>query len=205
MKWLWLAVFLPYSCVFSELMPSQSEHRSSRSVHSVQHFTLLRKTQLKLPPFTQAMAAVDSLAHGSCPRRHRPRYRGHIFRLNVHFRPKHRMEGFGHPHRGQAAFASRTAPIRSLSIVQVFNCRPQLVLTPTLSTRPHIPLAEVFSDHFLDKLFDLVEQTRNMQDETFNYSVIKLIVRVLFPSVIWCLRVAPDCAQRAIHGRRAYY
>jgi len=40
----------------------------------------------------------------------------------------------------------------------------------------------VFDDHFLDKLFDLVEQTRGMHDETFNYSVIKLIVRVPFLS-----------------------
>lgn len=34
----------------------------------------------------------------------------------------------------------------------------------------------VFTDDFIDRLFDLVEQTRDMQDETFNYSVIKLIV-----------------------------
>jgi hypothetical protein len=34
----------------------------------------------------------------------------------------------------------------------------------------------IFDDSFIDYLFDLVEQTRNMQDETFNYSVIKLIV-----------------------------
>jgi hypothetical protein len=116
------------------------------------------------------------------------------------------MEGFGHSHRGEAAFSSRTAPIRSLSIVQVDNCRPQLVPTPTLPTHPHLLLAEVFNDHFLDKLFDLVEQTRNMQDETFNYSVIKLIVRVPFPPVFFCrLRVASDCSQRTIHGRRVYY
>jgi len=38
---------------------------------------------------------------------------------------------------------------------------------------------EVFDDSFIDYLFDLVEQTRHMQDETFNYSVIKLIVCVL--------------------------
>ena len=37
----------------------------------------------------------------------------------------------------------------------------------------------IFGDDFIDRLFDLVEQTRNMQDETFNYSVIKLIVRPL--------------------------
>ena len=49
-----------------------------------------------------------------------------------------------------------------------------------LFTRPHLTSTEVFNDHFLDKLFDLVEQTRSMHDETFNYSVIKLIVRLMF-------------------------
>ncbi|KAJ7076503.1 hypothetical protein B0H15DRAFT_595737 [Mycena belliarum] len=34
----------------------------------------------------------------------------------------------------------------------------------------------IFDDPFIDYMFDLVEQTRQMQDETFNYSVIKLIV-----------------------------
>ena len=34
----------------------------------------------------------------------------------------------------------------------------------------------IFHDAFLDYLFDLVEQTRLMQDDTFNYFVIKLIV-----------------------------
>ncbi|KAJ7121079.1 hypothetical protein C8R44DRAFT_540530, partial [Mycena epipterygia] len=34
----------------------------------------------------------------------------------------------------------------------------------------------IFDDAFIDYMFDLVEQTRQMQDETFNYSVIKLIV-----------------------------
>ena len=40
--------------------------------------------------------------------------------------------------------------------------------------------SEIFEDSFIDHLFDLVEQTRSMQDETFNYSVIKLIVSILF-------------------------
>ncbi|KAG6333473.1 hypothetical protein ID866_5622 [Astraeus odoratus] len=34
----------------------------------------------------------------------------------------------------------------------------------------------VFSDPFIDNLFDLVEQTRFVPDESFNYSVIKLLV-----------------------------
>lgn len=45
----------------------------------------------------------------------------------------------------------------------------------------------MFNDDFIDHLFDLVEQTREMHDETFNYSVIKLIVgfpRVLFQFLV---------------------
>ncbi len=38
----------------------------------------------------------------------------------------------------------------------------------------------MFDDGFIGYLFDLVEQTRDIQDETFNYSVIKLIVGLLF-------------------------
>jgi hypothetical protein len=49
-----------------------------------------------------------------------------------------------------------------------------------LTPLPYFRSTEVFNDTFLDKLFDLVEQTRNMQDETFNYSVIKLIVGIPF-------------------------
>ena len=39
-------------------------------------------------------------------------------------------------------------------------------------------MLEVFDDVFIDYLFDLVEQTRYMHDDTFNYSVIKLIVSI---------------------------
>ena len=39
---------------------------------------------------------------------------------------------------------------------------------------------DVFDDMFIEHLFDLVEQTRNQYDETFNYAVIKLIVRPQF-------------------------
>ena len=36
----------------------------------------------------------------------------------------------------------------------------------------------VFNDAFIDRLFELVEVTRDMQDETLNYCLIKLIVRI---------------------------
>jgi hypothetical protein len=38
----------------------------------------------------------------------------------------------------------------------------------------------VFNDPFIDRLFELVEVTRDMQDETLNYCLIKLIVRIAF-------------------------
>jgi hypothetical protein len=41
-----------FSRVLGELMPRLLEHRSSCSVHAVQHFTLPRPTQPKLSPFT---------------------------------------------------------------------------------------------------------------------------------------------------------
>ncbi|CAK5263316.1 unnamed protein product [Mycena citricolor] len=60
------------------------------------------------------------------------------------------------------------AKLRSLCIRLVYEvCRVQKFSTHDL---------KIFDDKFLDYLFDLVEQTRNMQDEVFNYSCIKLIV-----------------------------
>ena len=49
------------------------------------------------------------------------------------------------------------------------------VLFSDIGADPYLPPG-IFDDDFIDYLFDLVEQTRYMQDETFNYSVIKLIV-----------------------------
>ncbi|KAI0252757.1 hypothetical protein BJV78DRAFT_1281353 [Lactifluus subvellereus] len=60
------------------------------------------------------------------------------------------------------------ARLRSLSVRLLYEvCRSSAMTIADL---------KVFNDTFLDKLFDLVEQTRSMQDETFNYSVIKLII-----------------------------
>jgi hypothetical protein len=81
------------------------------------------------------------------------------------------------------------ARLRSLTVRLLYEvCRSSKMSIGDLSmsfhwllfTRSHSTSAEVFDDHFLDKLFDLVEQTRSMHDETFNYSVIKLIVRLIF-------------------------
>jgi len=42
-----------------------------------------------------------------------------------------------------------------------------------------VSFSEIFTNSFIEHLFELVEQTRHMQDETLNYSVIKLIVGIL--------------------------
>lgn len=58
--------------------------------------------------------------------------------------------------------------LRSLAVKLLYEvCKVQKMTTQDLRT---------FTDSFVDYLFDLVEQTKYMQDEAFNYSVIKLIV-----------------------------
>ncbi|KAI0821512.1 hypothetical protein BC629DRAFT_1435333 [Irpex lacteus] len=58
--------------------------------------------------------------------------------------------------------------LRLLSVRLLYEaCRVQ---KPTLAD------LRVFDDLFIEYLFDLVEQTRGNEDETFNYAVIKLIV-----------------------------
>ncbi|KAF8056906.1 hypothetical protein FPV67DRAFT_631365 [Lyophyllum atratum] len=60
------------------------------------------------------------------------------------------------------------AKLRSLGVRLLYEvCRVQKLSAQDL---------RIFDDAFIDYLFDLVEQTRHMHDETFNYSVIKLIV-----------------------------
>ncbi|KIL66150.1 hypothetical protein M378DRAFT_433781 [Amanita muscaria Koide BX008] len=59
------------------------------------------------------------------------------------------------------------AKLRTLCVRLLYEvCRVHKLSTADL---------KIFDDNFIDYLFDLVEQTRLMQDETFNYSVIKLI------------------------------
>ncbi|GLB45161.1 putative protein of unknown function (DUF2013) [Lyophyllum shimeji] len=60
------------------------------------------------------------------------------------------------------------AKLRSLGVRILYEvCRVQKLSVHDL---------RIFDDSFIDYLFDLVEQTRHMHDETFNYGVIKLIV-----------------------------
>ncbi|KAJ6622827.1 hypothetical protein B0H10DRAFT_1723933, partial [Mycena sp. CBHHK59/15] len=60
------------------------------------------------------------------------------------------------------------AKLRSLCVRLLYEvCRVQRFSVQDL---------RIFDDSFIDYMFDLVEQTRMMQDETFNYSVLKLIV-----------------------------
>ncbi|KAI0315290.1 hypothetical protein OF83DRAFT_364966 [Amylostereum chailletii] len=60
------------------------------------------------------------------------------------------------------------AKLRSLAV--------RLLYEALRASKLSIQELRVFDDPFIDRLFDLVEQTRGMQDETFNYSVIKLLV-----------------------------
>ncbi|KAI1784041.1 hypothetical protein LXA43DRAFT_249225 [Ganoderma leucocontextum] len=60
------------------------------------------------------------------------------------------------------------AKLRSLSVRLLYEvCRVQKMSLQDL---------RMFDDGFIGYLLDLIEQTREMQDETFNYSIIKLIV-----------------------------
>ncbi|KAI0943583.1 hypothetical protein AcW1_002717 [Taiwanofungus camphoratus] len=60
------------------------------------------------------------------------------------------------------------AKLRTLSVRVLYEvCRVQKMSLQDL---------RIFDDKFINYLFDLVEETRHMQDETFNYSTIKLIV-----------------------------
>ncbi|KAJ7230857.1 hypothetical protein B0H12DRAFT_1192857 [Mycena haematopus] len=60
------------------------------------------------------------------------------------------------------------AKLRSLCVGLLYEvCRVQRFSVQDL---------RIFDDAFIDYMFDMVEQTKQMQDESFNYSVIKLIV-----------------------------
>ncbi|KAG2159288.1 uncharacterized protein EDB93DRAFT_1114855 [Suillus bovinus] len=71
------------------------------------------------------------------------------------------------------------AKLRSLGVRLLYEvCRVQKLSLHDLS---------VFNDQFLDNLFELVEQTRFMPDETLNYSIIKLIVALNEQFMVACL------------------
>ena len=68
-------------------------------------------------------------------------------------------------------------------------------------------IAGVFDEAFIDHLFDLVEQTREMTDESFNYSVITLIVSCYyhFSGASMSLTISLGRPQRTVYGRSITY
>jgi hypothetical protein len=52
-----------------------------------------------------------------------------------------------------------------------------------------------FDDAFIDHLFEMVETTRDNQDERLNYAVIRLIVSIAFQGAL-----TTGLIERAIHG-----
>lgn len=102
------------------------------------------------------------------------------------------------------------AKIRILSVRLLYEiCRVQkfayadlsesFQIYPTVNAHSRI-WTGIFKDSFVDYLFDLVEKTRDMEDETFNYSVIKLIVGSQIPPILACLNVLAGRPERTIHG-----
>ena len=70
-----------------------------------------------------------------------------------------------------SSYYTRCAEYSDLALqIYVRHC----LLRPLLSLIFH---TGIFPSAFIDFLFDLVEQTRDMQNDAFNYSIIKLIVR----------------------------
>ncbi|KLO18938.1 hypothetical protein SCHPADRAFT_844224 [Schizopora paradoxa] len=57
---------------------------------------------------------------------------------------------------------------------------------------------KIFDDKFLDHLFDLVEQTSHLQDESLNYSVIKLIVALNEQFMVASLHHGPAPANKSL-------
>ncbi|KAJ7216404.1 hypothetical protein GGX14DRAFT_604625 [Mycena pura] len=78
------------------------------------------------------------------------------------------FDGVGGPSHSVVVPIPIEAKLRDLCIRLLYEvCRVQKFSVQDL---------RVFDDAFIDYLFDLVEQTRQLHDDTFNYSVIKLIV-----------------------------
>lgn len=83
--------------------------------------------------------------------------------------------------RFQFAFSTTFAESKSPPLT-TFVCHIGLYVIASFINHMHIS-TELFDDTFIEYLFDLVENTRHQSDDTFNYSVIKLIVSVLITSI----------------------
>ncbi|KAF8057059.1 hypothetical protein FPV67DRAFT_1566264 [Lyophyllum atratum] len=85
------------------------------------------------------------------------------------------------------------AKLRSLGVRLLYEvCRIQKFSVQDL---------RIFDDAFIDYLFDLVEQTRHMHDETFNYSVIKLIVSLNEQFMVASLETEPAMNDSELKNR----
>lgn len=62
----------------------------------------------------------------------------------------------------------------------------------TAARPPPRPDADLFDEDLIDNLFEMIETTRGHEDETLNYSLIKLLVRHLPPPC--CGRLSPAAA-----------
>ncbi|KIY49707.1 hypothetical protein FISHEDRAFT_8415, partial [Fistulina hepatica ATCC 64428] len=89
---------------------------------------------------------------------------------------------FGVP--GAPVLITIEARLRSLSVKLLYEvCRVQCFSLQDL---------RIFPSSFIDYLFDLVEDTRNMRTESFNYAIINLIVALNEQFMVACLKSVPS-------------
>ena len=175
------------------------EHRSTLAIRVLQCFVLVWEAKAGFLQVVQALATALPITHGSYHGRHRLWDWRHIYRYR---RDLHRVAFYSRSHRGQASDSRCPIAVWGMQDAEFFTSgSPCVISHPILSDKSWFPTTGVFDDDFIDHLFDLVEQTRDVQDDTFNYSVIKLIVCFLIcPLPCWLMRALEDLAERTIYG-----
>ncbi|KAI0049544.1 hypothetical protein FA95DRAFT_1489146 [Auriscalpium vulgare] len=89
------------------------------------------------------------------------------------------------------------AKLRSLAVRLLYEvCR---------ASKMSIADLKVFTDKFIDQLFELVEHTRNMHDESFNYSVIKLLVALNEQFMVASLKSGHHQSSGHPHGHHGHH
>lgn len=176
------------------------EHWSTLAIHLLQRVVLARETEAGFFQVAQTLATNLTITHGSYRGRHWFGGRIHIHRCCRNF---HWITGSPCSYRGQASDNLSPIAVWGVRDAEFFTSRsPYAMFYFALSDKSWVSFIGIFDDDFIDQLFDLVEQTRSMQDDTFNYSVIKLIVCFLVWFVPrWLLRTRSGLTERTIHGR----